>query len=503
MTKKIRSHALAVATLLYAFPMCGMNKDIQNASTSMASQQNDSGVAASSHSQENQAIAPVDRNIQLSREFSEVCSKKPPKVFDYSAHKGRSVNAFDFSYDGKQIIGAIAGTIQFWDSTTGEKIREIECPAGDVTRILKTMVDGRHLIVHTWEISEKDEDLDVIVLNCIDLVTGKIVYSINMSPGDHENFAYNRRGLGVREAYDKDTGAISSNYDLEVFDSKTGEVLRKLQSTEDSLMALKFSPDGSHLMTLNCRAHQEKGKLYYTIKIWDIHQGKLLKSWLTPNQTWLNSGDNKVFDLSLGGNFWALIQGKEVASVYDGVTGRLHFNLPHGRDREDIISVLFSPDGTKIATGGKGRVKVWSASTGELIHIFDFLHWFPMPDDDYYEEYDLAFSQDSSKILFNVGSKLFLWDLNDLEDRDITLFLQQSLPAQLKLLKTFDNAYQAQKRFLVTPEQLGVFTSFPKKLQEKLFKFVRTTKNPRGLRDDESEKSDENSADQKKQKVRE
>ena len=179
---------------------------------------------------------------------------------------------------------------------------------------------------------------------------------------------------------------------LELWDLETGVKVERFQKsplmqerTKNKLYAgsglryLEFSPDGKYLI-----ADQE---------IWNIQTGQLLRvdegvGWLN-EQTYLNRKFAAVnmADLSINkigerdfqtwqrswaispdgkrAGFYPFDQPEKEIEIWDLEKKQILLRL--GPESGKVSSMVFSPDGALLVTGGEGGIKAWDAATGALV----------------------------------------------------------------------------------------------------------------------------------------
>jgi WD40 repeat protein len=138
-----------------------------------------------------------------------------------------------------------------------------------------------------------------------------------------------------------------------VFDSKTGKIVRQLQSDEPSDWFIEaiFTPDGKQLI-----AASQRGPL----SVWNTSDR---------SRKWAFQLDSKSFSfrglaLRPDGKRVAAADGRNRVWVWDLDTGR---RLDAGQPAHDatIMAVAFSPDGNVLATGSEGLdTHLWDTKTG-------------------------------------------------------------------------------------------------------------------------------------------
>jgi len=158
-----------------------------------------------------------------------------------------------------------------------------------------------------------------------------------------------------------------------IFDAGTGRELTRLQHGVP-VLAVAFSPDGTRLATSGCDDEvEEVEKLETRAWIWDAgtgreltllqHDGPVVSLAFSPDGTRLATGsyDTLARIWDLGTHL-ATGSYDTLARIFDAGTGRGPTRLQHD---SWVNAVAFSPDGTRLATGGVGgQARIWDASTG-------------------------------------------------------------------------------------------------------------------------------------------
>ena len=154
------------------------------------------------------------------------------------------------------------------------------------------------------------------------------------------------------------------NGKLRIVDAVTGQDIRTISGISNSLNAVAFSPDGQRVIAGLGYGSDAAAPDYGKIKMWDASSGQLLTTFRGHG-----GGVNKP--------------------AFKGVG-----------------AVAFSPDGTRIVTGGaadgtstnapigNGKVRFWDPATGQLLRNIDA---------QYYDVTSIAFSRDGSLLATGSG----------------------------------------------------------------------------------------------------
>jgi WD40 repeat protein/serine/threonine protein kinase len=203
------------------------------------------------------------------------------------------------------------------------------------------------------------------------------------------NEIYSLKDAGYRVAFNPDgkrlyTASMDNN--LKVWDAKTGDMLLPqllpVKGHTGAIAGVAFSPDGKQLAT----ASYDK-----TVKVWDAETGKEIHSLKG------HTGEVATVVFRRDGKRLASASYREV-KVWDAETGKQLFTF-----NDAYISVAFSPDGKRLATGGR-PLKLWDAQTGQEIVAFKMPTVEPVD--------TVAFSPDGKQLatIFHIGKTVQLWD---------------------------------------------------------------------------------------------
>ena len=144
---------------------------------------------------------------------------------------------------------------------------------------------------------------------------------------------------------------------LRVFDSSTGKVLHSLPMRWRTSEWDSLNSEGTRLVSVS----SDRLK----ISVWDIDSGQLI--WRqkvdTTHQVAFSPDGSQVFSRGIGD-----------VTLWDSDTGEKRFVVELMRDAREYMDncVVFSPNGKQLATamGRDGVIKLWDASSGDLIRSF-------------------------------------------------------------------------------------------------------------------------------------
>jgi WD40 repeat protein len=197
-----------------------------------------------------------------------------------------------------------------------------------------------------------------------DALTGALQLELKEQAADEEVTcaAFSPDGTQIATTFRAGDAAI-----VKLWDARTGKALRDWKAHGFYVKRLAFSPDGTRLLT---------GGFDQAVRVWDAQKGTLLL-----DAKGMMGGESSVA-LSPDGKRIVAGRGDGTARVIDAQTGTVLLELK-GRpilgntvfSSMGVLTVAFSPDGTRIVTGGTpgdgtGVASVWDARTGaELLEL--------------------------------------------------------------------------------------------------------------------------------------
>lgn len=183
-----------------------------------------------------------------------------------------------------------------------------------------------------------------------DSITGQELLVTQLNPGIDRCFALSRDCTQIFNVLREGT--------LKVWDAATGREKLSIGKHTFRITSLAFSPDGQRLASAS---------LDGTVKVWDAATGqekfalKRQTSYYDDGQPRRDRGCSVVF--SPDGHRLALAM-LETITIWDTATGQEWLTLK-GHTGE-VKSVAFGPDGTRVVSGcSNGELRVWDAATGQ------------------------------------------------------------------------------------------------------------------------------------------
>ncbi len=264
----------------------------------------------------------------------------------YSSQGGQ-IWGVSWSPDGTRIASASAnGTVQVWDPNSGHTLLTYTGHSRRVQTVAWSP-DGRHL-------ASAGDDKSVQVW---DATTG----TLRVTYHGHTNDV-----LGV--AWSPDSRRISSGSDdgtAQVWDAVTGKTQLIYKGHTSFVKHVPWSPDGRRIASAS-----DDG----TVQIWDSTTGRTLVtlgiSGVAARWTVAWSPDGRRVASAFGNDLSQ--NGFETAGVWDATmaTPAASYHGTYSSQGGQIWGVSWSPDGTRIASGGAdATAQIWDASTGRTLAV--------------------------------------------------------------------------------------------------------------------------------------
>ncbi|RYP20635.1 hypothetical protein DL765_002706 [Monosporascus sp. GIB2] len=189
----------------------------------------------------------------------------------------------------------------------------------------------------------------------------------------------------------------SASNEIKLWDVATGVCILTLNGGGDWLSSIAFSPDSSRLASASC---DPESTVPGSIKLWDVVTGSRIRSFhghnscvnsvaFSPDARWLASasGHYEVHPAS---------DDDRTVKLWDVATGH---NIRTFNGHNDMVStVVFSPDGSRLASASDEGVKLWDVVTGNCITTFEGSR-------------SVAFSPDGNWLASAPDCTIKLWDV--------------------------------------------------------------------------------------------
>jgi WD40 repeat protein len=253
-----------------------------------------------------------------------------------------------FSPDGRYALsGSHRNDAHLWDVETGQKVRRFEGHTGVVTSVAFSP-DGRQALtgsgdytVRLWDVQSGKE------LYCMEGHRGR-VQAVAFSPDGR--LALSGNTVQGKEKID----SPAPDYDLRLWDLKTGKERRRFAGHTREIFRVAFSPDGRHALSSSCDG---------TLRLWEVENGKELRRF--------EGHVGRALALACSPDGCRAVSGGEDGTVrlWDIETGKELRPITGPIDRAH--QVAFSPSGDQILSAGGDRiVRLWDVATGKEIRRF-------------------------------------------------------------------------------------------------------------------------------------
>lgn len=230
------------------------------------------------------------------------------------------------------------------------------------------------------------------LVQVVNAVSGQQVFTIRFDSSITAlDFSPDGTRLGIASGTTNDNGdpiGLAKIWDV----AANKELLELAGHDTYQINDIDFSPDGNWIATAGDD---------YLVKIWDAKTGVL-------REPSLSGHNDKVVSVEFNRDGTQLVSGSwdDTAIIWNVATSSPAFTLPMDdyseETDEDVESVAFSPDGSRVITGGYKTVIVWNALDGTEIRRLYGNHA---------DIYDVDFTPDNSSLL-TASSGIKLWDNN-------------------------------------------------------------------------------------------
>ena len=289
-------------------------------------------------------------------------SEIPEKVYPYGG-------TLVFSPDSKTIAGINKADITFWDVVTGNEVKSIKgvCDKNCEVETFAFSPDGKILAAvvkefisnaYAWHIKLWDVELN------------KVLRQLDAGKYEIDNSVFRRLDeSSARLIFSPDGKTLASrgvDKSIKLWNTESGKILLTLETG-----SIAFSPNNRTLLvqygnTVKLLSATSGQELSILGKISDISGQNILEYVVfSPNGEFLVTVSNKLFYPSIV-KLWNAATGKEVQ------------NLP--TENIFVSAVTFSPDGTRLVSWNKDRVRpsdstiVWDVSKGQILRKFNGHH---------------------------------------------------------------------------------------------------------------------------------
>lgn len=275
---------------------------------------------------------------------------------------GHSTQVLSVAYspDGVRIASASDdGEIKLWDATTGEELRSLIGHTSSVQSV-DFSPDGTRITSAGW-------DGTIKLWNA---TNGDNVPTFRGHSDSVNSVAFSPDGTQIASASDDET--------VKIWGIDSVEALRTLTGPGKKVLSVAFSPDGTQIASSNkCRKGYIDGHEFSdhdnVLKLWDIASGKDLLTFVGHEDD-VNcvvfSPDGTLIASASGSRDYRFSVDRDnpirdnTIRLWDVASGK---NLRTLTGHKDAVNrVAFSPDGKRIASACvDGETKLWDTTTGE------------------------------------------------------------------------------------------------------------------------------------------
>jgi RNA polymerase sigma factor (sigma-70 family) len=315
---------------------------------------------------------------------------------------GNGISGMALAPDGKTAVSVGGnGLLQFWEIPTGKERRRIEWERGGGGRVVAYSPDSRLVAsvrdpaqLHLWE-AGTGQELAQLGLPM------QFIQCLAFSPdGNTLAAGGGRYSLGAQPVSDSVVGLWKwDGANLQrLWEARPDHEARVQGGKFQAIRCLAFSPDGRHLTTGGLKTG--------SVRIWDVAGGRELRQMTTSSK--------EVGAVAFAPNGKVLLSGSDdgVIAFWDPETGT---KLREARQPGEVAALAFAPNGRLLAAGGgpgtsfgsrKGKTNqpfllfldpATGLETRRLADVRDGVA-------------SLAFSQDGSMIAAGLGGTIRLWN---------------------------------------------------------------------------------------------
>ena len=185
------------------------------------------------------------------------------------------------------------------------------------------------------------------------------IYGIKIWDSKTENLVRKLDGTYVSSAcysaYNKRIISANNHTDIKIWDAEMGNLLHTLVTHDGSIMSVCYSSDNKRIVSGSCDK---------SIKIWSTEKGALITTLIGHTDSVMSvcfSPDNKRI---VSGSYDNNIK------IWEEKTGQLVHTLKGHTDC--VYSVCYSPDNKYVVSGSRDKsIKIWNAESGQLVHTLN------------------------------------------------------------------------------------------------------------------------------------
>lgn len=278
------------------------------------------------------------------------------------------ISSIAFSPDEKRLALGYIGIAKTWDLTRDVPENmpdsDIKCWSvgfsSDRSRVVSGLDDGRVMI---W-----------------DAVMGECIATLEAHGCEVESVAFS-----------PDSRLVASNGvdwgGMKVWNAVTGECMAEIEAATSSLQKMAFSPD-SRLLAYNA-THP------YTLKVWDAATGEC---------TAIREHDSGAYSITFSPDSRLLASASSNGTIrISNIETRECIATLKGRQDDVVESLAFSPDSRLLIAGSRDKTaRIWDTETSEcIVTLEDHDHWVIL----------VVFSPDGSCVATATREVVKIWDV--------------------------------------------------------------------------------------------
>jgi WD40 repeat protein len=300
-----------------------------------------------------------------------------------------SVTRLTFSHDGTMLAGARGLAVWLWDVQNSQEIAILSSHESSVNSVAFSS-DGAVLIsgstdktLRLWNVSTgaelavlvgHEEGVQSVVFSpngaiiaSGDLAGNVLLWDWNGTTGTQQ-IELRGHTEGIRAiAFSPDGTSLASaslDHSIRLWNVATGES-RVLEGHLDQVRRIAFSPDGLTLASLSADA---------TLRLWDVATGAALRTKSLPlgHSTITRTPPSGIAMASFSPDGNTIVSSGYDGSIvfWDAGTGAQQ-TFHDDRDGGIMWSVVFSPDGTLLASSARQKLRLWDVATATELGVFD------------------------------------------------------------------------------------------------------------------------------------